>query len=154
LEINHTDGPRKVNVGGIIDRIDEKSGQFRVIDYKSGKPATSFTDIAKLVDSSKTNRPKEILQTLVYCLAFLRTQNETIKVKPGLYALRLLYEKSFSTEIKYQKSIISDVRDVEEDLDQLLIGVLESIFDLKKPFKKTGNLGTCMYCEFRSFCRR
>ena len=45
LPLEYQGGTHLINMKGIIDRVDEKDGIIRVIDYKTGRDTTTFTTI-------------------------------------------------------------------------------------------------------------
>lgn len=59
IDTTHTfDGTRQIRLKGSIDRIDEKDGITRIIDYKTGKGETTFKTMYDLFDPQKEIVPR------------------------------------------------------------------------------------------------
>ncbi len=57
------DRERKINIVGVIDRVDTSQNFFRVIDYKTGSASSQFSNFGELASGSK-------IQLFVYLLVF------------------------------------------------------------------------------------
>ncbi len=141
-----------VNFKGSIDRIDKVGDTLRIIDYKSGKGETSFKDIAQLFDSSKDNRPHQILQVLIYGHFYL-LENPDTKVSPAVYYLRSIF-KDFNPAICFQKHPIDDLSIYISEFKEMFDELIEEIFDPEIPFSQTKNNKNCEWCAFKEVCGR
>ena len=139
-------GEKNINLRGFIDRIDEKNGNTRIIDYKTGGSVkTKFADIEQLFERGKHGRPKEILQLFMYALLYPQ-QN----INPVVVHLRSLFDDDF-----YKKATITDdFEPFKEDFRQAFTACLEEIFDEQIPFRQTDEVRFCEYCAFREICKR
>ncbi len=151
-----TDGEEKtVSLGGYIDRLDSKGSILRVIDYKSGKPKMSFSDFDRLIDSSVSERPKEIFQTLVY--SFMLKSNKEFSswnIIPSLYAMRILEQGILNPQIVMNKEFIDHDELYFKPMEELLQGLVGEIFNPRIPFVATLQRETCKYCSFKAICQR
>ena len=146
-----------VNIKGFIDRIDEKEGKVRIIDYKTGQGDLNFKDMSDIFDHNIEVRPKHVLQTLLYGL-FYEPDAASKTIVPGIYYMRNLFKEPFETELiqKIDKNniVIDDFSIVKEEYTENLIACLEEIFDPTVPFFQTEILKTCEYCDYRAICKR
>ena len=80
-------------LGGIIDRIDQVDGKYRVVDYKTGNAALT---ISKSKDKSvrweerlKDPDNKAILQTLIYCAGLAQTYKlDESMIHPAIFRFK------------------------------------------------------------------
>lgn len=144
-----------VNITGVIDRIDEKEGKLRVLDYKTGSGNLEFSTIEEVFEHNNDKRPKYILQTFLYGLLYKQyAAGKTMT--PGIIYLRDTYKDSFSTEIsnKLTKEKVADFGEYEDEFVQGLTGCLESIFDPNVPFSQSESTKPCEYCPYKTICNR
>lgn len=145
----------EVNIKGIIDRIDEKDGVFRVIDYKTGRDTLEFYEMADLFEHDKDKRPSYVMQTFLYGLLFKQYANEK-PISPGIIYLRNLFNDDFNTAIydKRNKQHVMDFAVYENQFTEELTKCVESIFDPEIAFVQTENVKKCEYCNYREMCNR
>ena len=89
LEISDEGGLFLINTGGTIDRVDVKDGLVRIVDYKTGIVADTIKSIDSLFDDDRKKDFDGWLQTLLYCEAYLRS-NEKLRIRPSIYKIRKL----------------------------------------------------------------
>jgi len=135
-----------VKLFGIIDRVDEKDGSLRIVDYKTGKvekrKPTAIEDYFNNTDY------KEQFQAMYYAyLTNISIPGRQISV--GLMALKTMKEgiwmlnngEPFSAEQFTQ---------FESHLKELIT----RIFDSKIPFTQTDDESRCKYCSYKEMCHR
>ena len=135
-----------VKLFGIIDRVDEKDGSLRIVDYKTGKvekrKPTAIEDYFNNTDY------KEQFQAMYYAyLTNISIPGRQISV--GLMALKTMKEgiwmlnngEPFSAEQFTQ---------FESHLKELIT----RIFDSKIPFTQTDDESRCQYCAYKEMCHR
>lgn len=142
----------KLNVKGIIDRVDRVNGMFRIIDYKTGMGATEFKEVQQLFDASKGNRPHQILQVFLYGMFYL-LENPGVQVSPAIYYLRSVY-KDFDPIVRCDKQPVDDISVYLPEFKEQLDALLEKIFNPSIPFTQTENPKNCEWCAFRELCER
>lgn len=150
----------KINLKGYIDRIDEKDGRIRILDYKTGRGSLNFRSWDELFDHDvdPQKRPKNILQTFFYGLLYKHKTNITT-ITPGILYTRDIFDEQFSTELclkeeKNSRSVIQNYFDYESEFISRLTSCIEEIFNPDIPFVQTNMTDACGYCDFKTICRR
>lgn len=141
-----------VNFKGSIDRIDRVGDTLRIIDYKTGKGPSSFSEMSMLFDALKNERPKQILQLFVYALFYLQ-EHQGERIAPALYYLRTIFNE-FNPSILYDKHPIDDVSVYMAEFSDMFRTLLEEVFDPSIPFSQTPNTKNCEWCAFKDICNR
>ena len=142
---------------GYVDRIDSyKSGEVRIVDYKTGKVEDEdllITDdnaaavVDKLFGESNSGRPKIALQLYIYGLfAHADPQLRGQKVFNSIYSTARLFTDALP--------------DVPESpvftrlMEERLQGMLSQMTDPSIPFYRTEDRKTCAICDFKNICGR
>lgn len=148
-------GVKQVNLKGFIDRIDEKEGKLRIIDYKTGTGKLDFKNLEEVFEHNKENRPKFVLQTFLYCELY-EEKNNTNNTTPGIYYLRDVFKDDFDTELtnKEKKKKVVSYADYKDEFKNMLTLCLEEIFNPDILFVQTENHKVCQYCPYKSICNR
>ena len=151
-------GNLKVNIKGFIDRIDEKEGRLRILDYKTGSGTLEFKNLNEVFEKNKKKRPKFVLQTFLYGVLY-KDKAFGKKMTPGIYYMRDVFKSNFETELhsKPEKSInelVTDFSVFEKEFNELLKNCLEEIMNPEIPFIQTENRDICQYCAYRGVCNR
>ena len=141
-----------VRFKGSIDRIDEKNGITRIIDYKSGRGDLNYKELKDLFDSSKNNRAKPILQTFIYAYFYDKIAPNR-PISPGIYYMRTSF-KNFSSTITCNGQQIDDISIYFDEFEALFNEKISELFNQDIPFRQTENLDNCEYCPFRGLCER
>ncbi|HPF51526.1 MAG TPA: PD-(D/E)XK nuclease family protein [Draconibacterium sp.] len=149
IEING----RQIWVGGTIDRLDQKDGITRVLDYKTGNvDSISFKEVAKLFQRDEKSPKKEILQALIYSWGISDGITDS-RVQPAIYSLRKLFDKSFDPEIKMDKQAV-DFNEIEVDFEAELNALVSEIYSPDTVFTQTAYIEKCKYCPYKGICRK
>jgi len=153
---------REIQVGikGIIDRIEQKDGCIRIVDYKTGKDALDFESINSLFDTTITTRKKAVFQTIfygwIYYRAFLSGSNAPLQAR--LFNIRELFNEGFSPMIRLKEgrssSEVTDIRVLFEDFESQLKTLLEEIFNIEDSFTQTDKKMRCEICPYSGICSR
>ena len=155
INIQTPRGVIKSRIGGIIDRMDSKDGTLRIVDYKTGGTATSPVNVEALFLPDK-KRSNYIFQTFLY--AAIMCQKQTQKVAPSLLYIHKAAKEEYSPVITMgesrMKEEVNDFGQYEEEFRELLKELLEEIFQPELPFTQTEIKEKCVYCDFKSLCRR
>ena len=151
-----TDSGIRVSIGGIIDRIDEKEGQIRIIDYKTGKLKDAFSSIDELFSGDATKRNDAAFQTLLYSLV-LAKETDNLNIQPGLYFVRNIRKDNYSSKLLMgepfkKKTPINSLQDVLSDFEPLLMHTLNEIFASEGKFEQTEDERYCGYCPYNDIC--
>jgi len=150
----------QVGIKGVIDRIEQKDGCIRIVDYKTGKDALDFEGISSLFDSSKTSRKKAVFQTIfygwIYYKAFLSGNGAPLQAR--LFNIRELFNENFSPMIRLKdgrsSAEVTDIRVLFEDFEAQLKALLEEIFDNSDSFTQTDDKKRCEICPYSGICSR
>ncbi len=147
---------QKVNIGGTIDRLDEKEGNIRVIDYKTGSGDDFFGDIEELFMQTKHKTKKAIFQTLLYSYILNSADNSNKNYYPGVVWVKKIftspdYTLKKGTRTKNDPLILKNVED--EYLSELTLH-LNELFNPEIPFKQTEYEDNCKVCNYKSICRK
>ena len=149
IEING----RQIWVGGTIDRLDQKDGITRVLDYKTGNvDSISFKEITELFQRDEKSPKKEVLQALIYSWGISDGKQDS-RVQPAIYSLRKLFDKSFDPEVKMDKQTV-DFREIEVDFESELKALVSEIYSPETFFTQTVYVEKCKYCPYKGICRK
>ena len=144
-----------VNIKGFIDRIDEKEGRLRILDYKTGSGKLDFKNLDEVFEHDKDNRPKFVLQTFLYCILY-QDENKVSNLTPGIFYIRDLFKEDFDTVLinKESKEKVTDFEQYNEAFRKHLTTCLDEMFNPEVPFTQTSNLKVCQYCPYVGVCNR
>ena len=140
---------------GYIDRMDSfRDGEFRVVDYKTGKVEEDDIDISddnaeevveKLFRGDPDARPKYAFQLFLYDMYVEKERN-------GREVLNTIYPVTYLFVNKVRNVPVS--RKFVQLMKKELEGLLDEISDLGKPFLRNGTEKKCGYCDFKTICGR
>ena len=149
-----------INIKGFIDRIDEKEGSIRILDYKTGSGELIFKSWEAVFEHDITplGRPKHVLQTFLYGYLY-KSKSEHKVITPGIIYTRKVFNEHFSTQLTYKidqnnTNTIENYYDYEEEFLFRLTSCVEEIFNPEVPFFQTSQKENCTYCDFKSICKR
>ena len=146
---------KNINIKGRIDRIDEKDGILRILDYKTGSGTLEFKTLADIFEKNQKNKPKHVLQTFLYILLYKKYANGKLVI-PGIFYIKNLFKDDFSP-LLFQKNGVGEVTDFKpfkEEFESLLSECLSEIFDAEIPFTQTTEPEFCKYCNYKTLCHR
>lgn len=158
-------GSKQVNIKGFIDRVDEKEGRVRILDYKTGSGSLDFKSFDEVFEHDKDKRPKYVLQTFLYGILYKEDEknkdfaNEKI-ITPGIYYMRDVFKEDFETQLHYKSKekdineVITDFSVYENEFREHLTACLEEIFNPEIPFIQSESTKPCQYCPYKGVCNR
>ncbi|WP_287641912.1 PD-(D/E)XK nuclease family protein [Bacteroides sp.] len=154
IEIDTSEGKLSVNIGGTIDRMDNKDGTLRIVDYKTGGLPKTPENIGQLFTPSE-NRPGYIFQTFLYAAIMCRKQS--LKVAPALLYIHKAASDTYSPVIeigapRQPKIPVLNFALYEDDFREHLQALLNEIFNPQEPFTQTDDTKKCEYCDFHKLC--
>lgn len=149
-----------VSLYGIIDRLDKKDGEIRIIDYKSGKADQVFASMNDLFDPELENRKKAVFQIFFYAYLYLSTHGRNAHIKPGIYSIRQMNDENYTSEIVFKEGKIKTVLNhtnfltfYDEFID-CFRELLEEMFDNRTPYTQTTKEQSCPNCPYAVICGR
>ena len=144
-------------IKGFADRIDRYlGGEVRIVDYKTGKVEQDDIDITddnaaevvrKLFGPLNNGRPKIALQLFMYGL--LAQEQEDLKDRPVVNSIYSV-SRLFTEPLEDRPASPEFARLTKERLKDLLA----EMTDPSVPFRRTDEIKTCEYCDFKMICGR
>ncbi|MBP3202449.1 MAG: PD-(D/E)XK nuclease family protein [Bacteroidales bacterium] len=138
---------------GYIDRLDTyRPGQLRIVDYKTGKVEDAEVEIhdgnaaavvEKLFGPVNKDRPKIALQLFLYDYFAAAYGQEVVN---AIYSTARLYTGDIPE--------VAESQEFNRLVKERLKALLGEITDLSLPFKRTEELQTCAWCDFKNICGR
>jgi hypothetical protein len=144
----------QVNLGGRIDRIDEKDGICRIVDYKTGKVDTSVKSIDSLFDPKENNRNSPALQLFLYSLLMLKSRKDKIVLQPTIIALRNIFDEEPTVPFAVNKIELTDFSTVAQEYEILLQTLFSTLFSKNSSFVQTADVRKCSFCPYIEICQR
>lgn len=142
---------------GFIDRLDSfRPGQVRIVDYKTGKVldddekihdgnAVAVAD--KIFAKDIKDRPKIALQFHIYdLLVQSRPEVQGRDIFNCVYSMSGLFKEPPLTVPRNEVFFNA----VSERLERLL----DEMYDIGVPFRRTEDQDVCKYCDFKTICGR
>jgi len=148
----------KIQLGGVIDRVDISDGVMRVVDYKTGTPKNEVISVDDLFDDEREKRSDAVLQTLLYCSVLSGSYPGTV-INPAIYWVQQISSPEFNpssylTEFGTSAPDMNRWNEVMEHFNSGLSSTLDRIFSEKEPFIMTEFDRRCTYCPYIRLCRR
>ena len=123
----------KVSITGVIDRIDEKNGVVRIIDYKTGLVSSSNLTIKDMgLICSDTLRTKA-MQLMCYVWMYHKS-TRCEKISAGIISFRNLSNGTMKLKIKNSQTDLIDSSSIVS-FERELKGLISEIMDPKINFK-------------------
>ena len=142
---------------GFVDRLDSfHPGQIRVVDYKTGRVLEDDQNIHdgnaeaiadKIFAKDEKERPKIALQFWMYDM-LLQDKSECT----GKQIFNCVY--STSTLFNDTPQVYPKNECFFRAVSQRLEALLEEMYDVNVPFRRTSNEDVCEYCDFKMICGR
>jgi hypothetical protein len=158
LDVPTTSGNVRIQLGGVIDRVDISGGVMRVVDYKTGTPKTESVRIEDLFDETREKRSDAVLQTLLYCSVLSDTYRDVV-INPAIFWVQQISSPDFnpSSYLAESGTMAPDLKAWKEVMDRFdsgLSSTIAKIFAPDEPFKMTEFNRRCTNCPFIRLCRR
>ncbi len=148
---------KSVAVGGYIDRLDEKNGTIRVMDYKTGMPKPVFSSVADLFNSSLKKRNDAVFQTFLYA-DIIGKSGFGLPIQPSLFFVREVFKPDFSIYVvqteNRKKTTVTNFQHFTGEFEMHLMRTLNEMFHPDTMFGQTTNTDLCTKCPYDAICRR
>ncbi|MDD2611906.1 MAG: PD-(D/E)XK nuclease family protein [Bacteroidales bacterium] len=149
-------GEVNLRIGGIIDRIDSKYDEFRVLDYKTGGIPKTPDSVDSLFEDN-ADRSGYVFQIFLYSV-ILKKKYPAAKITPQILYIHKAAAEDYSAAIYFgsykQKKEVEDIREYEEIFREKVDDTLKQLFDSKRCFQQTDIPEKCNYCDYKKICRR
>ncbi|MBB1194708.1 PD-(D/E)XK nuclease family protein [Flavobacterium sp. SOK18b] len=134
--LNHPNLPFPVLIKGNVDRIEERNGNIRIIDYKTGKVEKANVTLKSwngLIEDIKSDK---IIQVLAYAFMY-ETEAKGKTIEAGIISFKNLKAGFLPFNFKVDKTVNSSITDdiLRNYLEQLVL-LLSEILDENTPFKE------------------
>lgn len=134
--LEHPKLPYPVLIKGNVDRIEQRNGKIRIIDYKTGKvegKEVALKQWDKLTDEIKNDK---IIQVLAY--AFMYEPNrDGQEIEVGIISFKNLKSGFLPFQFKIDKTEISIVNEeISGNYIEQLVLLLNEILDKDIPFRE------------------
>lgn len=158
FDVSTPSGQIRINLGGVIDRVDILGGVMRVVDYKTGTPKNESVQVDDLFDETREKRSDAVLQTLLYCSVLSGSYSEVV-INPAIYWVQQISSPDFNpssylSEFGTKAPDLKTWKEVMERFDSGLSSTLARIFSPDEPFRMTEFNRRCTYCPYIRLCRR
>ena len=134
--VQHPSLPFPVLIRGNVDRIEERNGIIRIIDYKTGKVEKSSVTLKSwkgLTDDIKNDKS---IQVLAY--AYMYEENAKGKpIEAGIISFKNLKSGFLPFNIKEEKESISIInQEIQSNYLEQIVLLLNEILDATIPFEE------------------
>jgi hypothetical protein len=147
-----------LNLGGIIDRVDEVSGILRVVDYKTGGDEPDFKTVESLFERGNSKRRKAVFQTFLYAWLYLENSDRLTPVSPVLYQIKKFFGREplviFEKPSRSLKKPVNDFAVYSKEFENHLRMLLADMFNPQTPFDQVDDHEVCKYCVYNKLCKR
>lgn len=141
-----------VKISGIVDRVDKKNDNYRIIDYKTGGDTKKIKAIEMLFSDKKNERNDAVFQLFYYSLLLKEKLKNNSSITPGLINIREMNNQNFAINIFINNEKVDDINCHLEKFEDLLKSKLNDIFDINTPFVETDNKENCKFCAYKKLC--
>jgi ATP-dependent helicase/DNAse subunit B len=134
--LNHPSLPCPILIKGNVDRIEERNGVVRIIDYKTGKVEKRNMLLKTWDGLTKELKNDKIIQVLAYSYMFTE-EGKTNQIEAGIISFKNLSAGFLPFTVKsdnQESTIITE--DVLQNFINEIVVLLQEIFDTKIPFEE------------------
>ncbi|WP_133526156.1 PD-(D/E)XK nuclease family protein [Flavobacterium sp. 245] len=135
-ELMHSSLPFPVLIKGNVDRIEQRNGKIRIIDYKTGKVEKGNVILKTWNGLTRELKNDKIIQVLAYAFMFEK-QAGSLPIEVGIISFKNLKSGFLPFGFKEEKDL--DMVVSKEILDfylEEIVLLLSEIFDVKIPFEE------------------
>jgi len=132
--LKHPSLPFPIKIAGKVDRIEERNGVIRIIDYKTGKVEKTNVTLKSWKNLTQEIKNDKIIQVLAYAYMFENEANDK-PIEAGIISFKNLKSGFLPFTYKENKEEITLINEVvlNEYLEQMVL-LLNEILDETKPF--------------------
>ncbi|GAB3988600.1 PD-(D/E)XK nuclease family protein [Spirosoma daeguense] len=162
--------PIKVRIAGKVDRIERYGGQIRIVDYKTGAvklPDKTPVDLAeKLLSDGREDKMRQLWLYRYLALKNISElgglprdrakrniyQTDGLPVEAGFYSFRDVNGGFKSNPVRFGDN--DEPEQYIRNSERILQELIRQLLDTDQPFRKTDQIETCQYCDFKGICGR
>lgn len=134
--LEHPSLPFPIKIAGKVDRIEERNGVIRIIDYKTGKVEKASVVLKSWKDLTKEIKNDKIIQVLAYAFMFEKEANEK-PIEAGIISFKNLKSGFLPFTFKENKEETTVINEaiLNNYLEQMVL-LLNEILDEEKSFEE------------------
>lgn len=138
----------KIKIFGYADRVDQKAGTIRVIDYKTGSVKESDLNKIQFDTLFQNTKNDKAIQLLSYAW-LLKERYPNDPIQSGIIALRnvnnhFVFIGNSPERALYEENI--------NEFENSLLDFFEELFNEQIPFIQTDIKQNCKYCPYVNIC--
>lgn len=128
--------PFPVLIKGNVDRIEERNGSIRIIDYKTGKVEKRNVVLKTWNGLTEDLKNDKIIQVLAYAYMY-QAKAEGKPIEAGIISFKNLKTGFLPFNFKFEKEVVSQIDDqILADFTNEIVKLLVEIFDPKINFEE------------------
>ncbi len=134
--LEHPSLPFPIKIGGSVDRIEERNGNIRIIDYKTGKVEKTNVTLKSWKGLTEDIKNDKIIQILAYAFMFEKEANGK-PIEAGIISFKNLKSGFLPFNFKEGKdgNVIIGEEILTNYLEQMVL-LLNEILDVTIPFEE------------------
>jgi PD-(D/E)XK nuclease superfamily len=134
--LEHTSLPFPIKIAGKVDRIEERNGVIRIIDYKTGKVEKTNVTLKSWKGLTEEIKNDKIIQILAYVFMFEMEANGK-PIEAGIISFKNLKSGFLPFNFKEGKEVNTTIDSaiINDYLEQMVF-LLNEILDETKPFEE------------------
>ncbi len=135
--LEHPKLPFPVKIAGNVDRIENRDGKIRIIDYKTGKVDKNDVILKTWLDLTKDIGNDKIIQILAYAFMY-QPDSKGLEMEAGIISFKNLKSGflpfNFKSVIGLEQVITPEI--MESYIEEIVV-LLNEIFNFEIPFEQT-----------------
>ena len=128
--------PFPVLIKGNVDRIEERNGKLRIVDYKTGKVEQTSVTLKQWNGLTEDIKYDKIIQVLAYAFMYQKHANG-LEIEAGIISFKNLKTGFLPFKFKENKETVEIIStEIMEKYLQEIVNLLCEILDQEKPFEE------------------
>lgn len=135
-KLEHPSLPFPILIKGNVDRIEERNGNIRIIDYKTGKVEKTNVTLKSWKGLTDDIKNDKIIQVLAYAYMYEKNTNGK-PIEAGIVSFKNLKSGFLPFNIKEEKESIAIISDeIQSNYLEQIVLLLNEILDVTIPFEE------------------